>query len=223
MRQRRNEREVAPPPGHRRLNGRKARMRAAERRQHLIAAALRLFATRGFSGTTTKVIARAAGISEAVIFRHFKGKEDLYAAILREKASQEGYSQTMDELRRYAEHDDDEGFVFHLALRTLESFDRDTNFHRLMLYARLEGHDLARASMRVLGLPFFEFLRGYVVRRQQAGKFRKGDSFLLAFAIVALPVHFATASRLFGLKQLRGSNRSVARAFTQTILHGLRA
>jgi TetR/AcrR family transcriptional regulator len=204
-------------------NGHKARMRGDERRQHLIGVALRLFASHGFSGTTTKSIAAAAGISEAVIFRHFKSKEDLYAAILREKARQEGYDQTMDELRHYADRDDDEGLIFQLALRTLESFDRDPNFHRLMLYARLEGHDLARASKRVLGLPLFEFLRGYIVRRQRAGKFRKGDPVLLAFGIVALPMHYAMASRLFGVKQLRGSNRGVARSFTETILHGLSA
>ncbi len=74
----------------------KHRMPAEERRQHLIAVALRLFAAHGFSGTTTKAIAerRGVSVSEAVIFRHFRAKEDLYAAILQQKARQDGYMKT---------------------------------------------------------------------------------------------------------------------------------
>ena len=53
-------------------------------RQRLCAVAERLFAQRGFSATTTKEIARAAGVNEAIIFRFFPHKDDLYAAILDE-------------------------------------------------------------------------------------------------------------------------------------------
>ena len=47
-------------------------------------AALRLFAQKGFSGTRTKEIAKKAGISEALIFQHFKTKEGLYNEALKE-------------------------------------------------------------------------------------------------------------------------------------------
>jgi AcrR family transcriptional regulator len=66
------------------------RMSGDERRQHLIDAALHLFATNGFRGTTTKAIAQAAGVSEGIIFRYFPRKEDLYTAILNHKARQQG-------------------------------------------------------------------------------------------------------------------------------------
>src|ERR1700679_44185 len=78
------------------------RMRAEERRRHLIGVAVRLFAARGFSGTTTKAIADGGGVSEAIIFRHFKSKEDLYGAILREKARQYGYREMLGALRKFA-------------------------------------------------------------------------------------------------------------------------
>ncbi|MFN2456467.1 MAG: helix-turn-helix domain-containing protein, partial [Pyrinomonadaceae bacterium] len=45
-----------------------------------------VFSERGFRGTTTREIARAAGVSEAIIFRHFATKEELYSAILDRKA-----------------------------------------------------------------------------------------------------------------------------------------
>ena len=197
------------------------RMRAADRRRHLIAVAVRLFATRGFSGTTTKAIAEAGGVSEAIIFRHFKGKEDLYGAILREKARQDGYDQMIDLLQGFARRDDDERLVFHLVLRTLESFERDPDFHRLMLYAALEGHDLAKVSRRVLGMPLFKLLHSYVARRQKAGAFRKGRPELLAFGIMALPMHFGMVTKVICAKRVDASSHELATTFTRMILDGM--
>ena len=198
------------------------RMRAADHRRHLITVAVRLFATRGFSGTTTKAIAEAGGVSEAIIFRHFKGKEDLYGAILREKARQDGYDQMIDLLQGFARHDDDGRLVFHLVLRTLESFERDPDFHRLMLYAALEGHDLAKVSRRVLGMPLFKLLRSYVARRQKAGAFRKCQPELLAFGIMALPMHFGMVTKVICAKRVNVASREVATTFTRIILDGMR-
>jgi AcrR family transcriptional regulator len=53
-----------------------------ERRKAIVAAAVPLFARKGFAGTTTKELAEAAGISEALLFRHFPSKKQLYAEIL---------------------------------------------------------------------------------------------------------------------------------------------
>src|SRR5215207_2645801 len=58
------------------------RMCADERRLQIAEVAMRLFSERGFRGTTTKEIAQAAGVSEAIIFRHFATKEELYTAII---------------------------------------------------------------------------------------------------------------------------------------------
>ena len=66
------------------INERKERLSSEDRRLHIIDAALGLFASKGLNGTRTKEIARAAGISETLIFQHFKTKEDLYRAALKE-------------------------------------------------------------------------------------------------------------------------------------------
>src|ERR671933_1039454 len=58
------------------------RMAGDERRLQIARVAMRLFSERGFRGTTTKEIAQAAGVSEAIIFRHFATKEELYTAII---------------------------------------------------------------------------------------------------------------------------------------------
>ena len=58
------------------------RMAAADRRRHLIETAIRLFTEGSYHGTTTAEIARAAGVSEPILYRHFASKRDLYLATL---------------------------------------------------------------------------------------------------------------------------------------------
>ena len=58
------------------------RMAAADRRRHLIETAIRLFTEGSYHGTTTSEIARAAGVSEPILYRHFASKRDLYLAAL---------------------------------------------------------------------------------------------------------------------------------------------
>jgi AcrR family transcriptional regulator len=58
------------------------RMPAAERRLVIIEAAIRVFTTGSYRGTTTAEIARAAGVSEPILYRHFASKRDLYLAAL---------------------------------------------------------------------------------------------------------------------------------------------
>ena len=58
------------------------RLPAAERRQALVAAALDVFSEGSYSGATTAEIARRAGVSEPVLYRHFASKRDLYFACL---------------------------------------------------------------------------------------------------------------------------------------------
>jgi AcrR family transcriptional regulator len=58
------------------------RMDAAERKQTIVEIAMPLFARKGFAGTTTKEIAEAAGVSEALLYRHFPTKAALYEEIL---------------------------------------------------------------------------------------------------------------------------------------------
>jgi AcrR family transcriptional regulator len=60
------------------------RLPAAERRAGLVDAALRVFADGSYDGATTAEIARAAGVSEPILYRHFGSKRDLYVACLDE-------------------------------------------------------------------------------------------------------------------------------------------
>ena len=58
------------------------RLPSRERRQAIVTAVKGAFADKGFDGTTTRELARAAGVSEALLYKHFPSKESLYAAML---------------------------------------------------------------------------------------------------------------------------------------------
>ncbi len=58
------------------------RLPAAERRQAIVEAALRVFVTGSYSGATTVEIAREASVSEPILYRHFASKRELYLACL---------------------------------------------------------------------------------------------------------------------------------------------
>ncbi|MBN4060248.1 TetR/AcrR family transcriptional regulator [Planctomycetaceae bacterium AH-315-I19] len=58
------------------------RLPAAQRREQLLDTAVTLFAERGFGGATTSELARAAGVTEPIIYRHFKSKKKLFVAVI---------------------------------------------------------------------------------------------------------------------------------------------
>lgn len=58
------------------------RLAHADRRSSILEAATTAFAAKGFDGARTLEIAEAAGVSEALLYRHFPSKQALYDAVL---------------------------------------------------------------------------------------------------------------------------------------------
>jgi AcrR family transcriptional regulator len=58
------------------------RLPAAQRREQLLDTAAKLFAVHGYAGATTAQIAKAAGVTEPIIYRHFESKRDLFIALI---------------------------------------------------------------------------------------------------------------------------------------------
>src|SRR5438552_17438702 len=58
-----------------------AKLSSEERRAAIIKAVRRVFAEKGFDGTTTRELADAAGVSEGLLFKHFPNKEALFTAM----------------------------------------------------------------------------------------------------------------------------------------------
>lgn len=61
---------------------RSKRLPAGQRRVEILAAARAVFGSRGYHSATTREIAAAAGISEALLYQHFSGKQELFEAVV---------------------------------------------------------------------------------------------------------------------------------------------
>lgn len=59
-----------------------SRMPAAERREQLLDVASSLFSAQGYARATTSQLAKAAGVTEPIIYRHFSSKRDLFIALI---------------------------------------------------------------------------------------------------------------------------------------------
>ena len=86
---------VKKPPPQKCLN-------AEERRIQLLRIAKELFSEHGFENTTAKAIATAVGVTEAIVFRHFRSKQELYANLLDRKTDELGIDKWGAELDRFA-------------------------------------------------------------------------------------------------------------------------
>src|ERR1041385_270803 len=60
----------------------KTRMSFEERQCRILTAVRKVFARKGLQGTTTRELAKEAGVSEALLYKHYPSKEALYQAML---------------------------------------------------------------------------------------------------------------------------------------------
>jgi len=190
-----------------------------DRRQQIIAAAMELFAKKGFRGTTTRDLATQAGVNEAIIFRYFKTKEELYSAIIEHKAGERDLHR--EELERLAAKDDDEEFLQAVGRSFLEKHETDTTFMRLLLFSALEGHQLS--EMFVSSMAARHPIANYIERRIQDGAFRQLDPQLAARALIGTFAGFIMWQEIFGLKNKQPRDREeVVRTFVSIFLSGIR-
>lgn len=200
-----------------------ARMAGDERRMQIVRVAVTLFSQRGFSGTTTREIAHAAGISEAMVFRHFATKEELYSAILDYKACSGGPFDPREIVADAVERKDDRAVFEQLAFHILEHHECDTEFHPLLLHAALEGHELAAMFWERNVRPAYEFLGGYISSRQREGAMVEVDPLVVVRVFIGMVIHHSLNNTLWDRKRslLNISNEEAARQFTNVLLHGI--
>ncbi len=200
-------------------------MAGDERRQQILRVAMRVFSEKGFSGTTTKEIANAAGISEAMVFRHFANKDELYSAILDHKACSRRFQNPFDELAEKVAAKDDFGVFYTMALNALEHHTEDCDFLRLMLHSALEEHDLARMFFESFITDVYKFLGGYIRQRQADGAFREIEPHVVVRAFVGMFVHHSLNNLLWDKEQklLKITNEEAAKNFTEILLRGIAA
>jgi AcrR family transcriptional regulator len=204
------------------------RMKGDERRDQILATAVNLFSRNGFRGTTTKEIAKAAGVSEAMVFRHFATKEALYGAILDDKSCREDVSKFPWEdnvaLQEAMAKGDDFGVFYNLAFSALEKHQANVNFMRLIFYSALEEHELAARFFRDFVERVYDFIGDYISRRQNEGAFRDIEPRVAVRAFLGMLIHHSLNNILWDKERrvLDISNEDAARNFAEVLLHGIK-
>lgn len=154
-------------------------------RQRLLRAALELYTSIGFRGTTTPMIAERAGVAEGTIYRHFNGKEHLLNEIFRgaqrwavkliKETEADRSLAARDRLHRIARH-------------LVESGERDPAAMRMLFYSREDTHldERSREASREMR----ETLQQVVAAGKSDGRIRSGPAELWSAVWLAL-VQFA--------------------------------
>ena len=192
------------------------RLKAPQRREQLIEVATKLFARNGYEATTTSAIALAAGVTEPILYRHFKNKQELFIAIVRSvsdvtlKAWQAIVAHEQDPIRRiklcceaipdHIKRNGDAYHVLHGALST----SRDKKVMAVMKehYQQIE-----------------RFFAQLVADGQKAGAFRKNlDPKSAAWQLILSGIGYAMISLNLGPIE-----RDTTREIIDSILNGWRA
>lgn len=196
-------------------------MAAEDRREQIIEVAVRLFSQKGFRGTTTKEIAMAAGVNEAIIFRHFATKSDLYTAIMDRKACSAEIQAMQNALKEAMEAGDDRQVFETLAFHALEFHERDDAAIRLLFYSALEGHELADMIFRNHISKTQRQLADYVRKRIADGAFRRVDPMIAVRGFMGMIINHVMHKKFFergGSPTSNLPNPQAAEKFTDIFL-----
>lgn len=149
------------------------RLPAAQRREQLLDTAAKLFGEKGYSGSTTAELARAAGVTEPIIYRHFSSKKDLFIALL-ERTGQ----LTIQRWEQFlADAPDPAARLGRLIGANPMVIGEGRGLYRVVVQAMTEIDDediLAALQNHITSL--HKFLEGEIVKAQEAGAVGKSFS-----------------------------------------------
>jgi TetR/AcrR family transcriptional regulator len=167
------------------LREKRERLSGEERKAQIIDAALKFFSDKGFTGTRTKEIADFLGISETLIYLHFKSKEVLYRESLRTLF---GRHPVMPDIEQKMAEKDDFAVFGELARHVIRHNREDRRMLRLAIFCALEGFPLAEIVHRddEVGPPLPTLLSRYIQQRISDEVFRDINAEIVAQLFVDL-------------------------------------
>jgi AcrR family transcriptional regulator len=174
------------------------RVPAEDRRLQIIDVARELFASHGYEGTTTRELAEKIGINEALLFRHFPTKEDLYWAVLQHMIDMRG---TKDRLREHIRAGLSDRETFTAVAHDI--LNRSVPLTRLLFYSVLEKHELSERFFSTHVVAYHEILADYIRGGTKSGRFRDIDPLLAARGFIGMFSYHFQLQELFGGKAVQ--------------------
>jgi AcrR family transcriptional regulator len=193
-------------------------------RTRIVHAATQLFAKRGFAGTTTRDIAKMAGLNEALVFYYFGRKQNLYWTVLEQTRRDSHFVESLR--KRLSATADGTASIGKLVEFMMEHNERDDTLFRLLLLTGLQDDK----NFRSLSGRFFkthlhisyDLVAEYVAKQIRAGKFRKVDPMIASRALFSLAAYHHVIQEFLGGKQAqRYSTKRVSRALADLWLRAM--
>jgi len=175
------------------------RVSGRDRRLQIMEAAKELFARQGFEGTTTRQIAQAARVNEAIIFRHFASKEDLYWAVIDRESELAGWQPALR--RQLGSGASDREILTGIAKDILVRRARDSSLSRLLLFSALENQERSQRFFQTHVVEYYEAIAAYICNRIEDGVFRAVNPLLAARGFVGMIVYHSLIQEIYGAKR----------------------
>lgn len=192
---------------------------APSARERILDAALESFAEKGFSGTSTKEIARRAKVNEVTIFRQFRSKRALFAAVISEKSPVLEIADRVSlDTRRPVEE---------LLANNVRTVLRMLRANRHMYFVVL-GDAWRQPKMRNLAYEEIvkkgvELVAALMKGLMDAGKIRRMDPEIAARTLMgAVQFHFLTTEIMGGGPPSPDEEERMVRGFVSIFLNGVK-
>ncbi len=192
-----------------------------EREVLIVQAATSLFSKHGFEGTTTKMIAKEARVNEALIFRHFPKKEDLYTAIVHQKLHE--WTQHVSSKLENTLSMDLEEALLEIADVMVDKNKKDPNLLRMILLSALEKHELSQMFFQQR-LPLIGFLEKFFKLNIKNRKVRLLRVEEVARAFLGMIHHYILVSQVFNSKAyFSKTEKNILKSYVNIFINGIKA
>ena len=192
------------------------RMRAPQRRRQLLEVAANLFARMWYRGTTTAELAKAAGITEPILYRHFDNKLDLFVTLVDEVGREviNGWEEALRGVKDPAER------LQILLAGNPAVHERGKSVYRVIFQAMTEseGDPEIASSIKEHFTRLHRFISNELTSLQKAGAIRKDEPAAgLAWLMMNVAVGYGMTSPLGLGKPSRGAKTSMERMLTDLL------
>ncbi len=161
----------------------KFRRRPADRPAEILAAALEVFAARGFQGARLEEVAKRAGVSKGALYLYFETKADLFRAVVTDAVSP-----NLERVKAIAAADLPLEQVARMALpmlaRQVVGDRRITGVVKLVIAESRNHPELAAIWREAVVEPGVQLISGLIAAAQARGEVRPGDPRLFAFGLM---------------------------------------
>ena len=188
--------------------------RAAETKEEIVKAAIKVFSKYGYSGSTTKKIAESAGISEGTIYNYFKNKRDLLLHIIKNY-----FNQIRQKIPTKGQLDDSQNFVNFFTTQ-LQQFEKLPLFTLIAHEYRLEPEIMSEISEGSI-TPLSEHVENLIRRLIAAKIVRTIDPKIFSLMMSALFVGFSVLIETKNKDYQKFTTEEVGKKVVDILLNGI--